>query len=249
MEKFIKLNTTDNGPVLINADAMSTLKTRASFDSIVGNYGSRRQFQFYLPQKVSGSHTPVFFLGTATGHASNKVIDSTANFTSTVQVGDIVENVDTTTQSFVTAIDSDFQLTIHQNGLWSPHVNYKVIKNSILQDTSADFINDGVLQVGDVVSVAGGLSAIIDSMTATTLTLGGYQNNAPTGFAYAQDSSGNNAYNSNLSYAGQSYAVPYMGDYSVEKAIKNAIIKSETNRNVNNLVEVITKSPITSVNI
>ena len=249
MEKFIKINTTEKGPILVNADAIASVYTMPSYDVVRCNYSSNRRFNLTLPQKASGNTTAVFFLGTATGHASSKVIDSTANFTSTVQVGDIVENVDTTTQSFVTAIDSDFQLTIHQNGLWSPHVNYKVIKNSILQDTSADFINDGVLQVGDVVSVAGGLSAIIDSMTATTLTLGGYQNNAPTGFAYAQDSSGNNAYNSNLSYAGQSYAVPYMGDYSVEKAIKNAIIKSETNRNVNNLVEVITKSPITSVNI
>ena len=246
MEKFIKINTTEKGPILVNADAIASVYTMPSYDVVRCNYSSNRRLNLTLPQKASGNTTAVFFLGTATGHATNKVIDSTANFTSTVQVGDIVENVDTTTQSFVTAIDSDTQLTIHQHGLWSPHVNYKVIRNSILQDTSADFINDGILQVGDIVSVAGGATAIIDSMTATTLTLGGYQdwNGGATGFAYAQDEFGNNAYNSNLTYDGQSYAVSYIGDHSAEKALKDAILKSETNKNINNLVEVITEKPI-----
>lgn len=247
MEKFIKLTTTQNGPILLNADASASVYTLDDFSGIEGQYASNRNWGIASPTKASGQYTPVFFLGTATGHASNKVIDSTANFTSTVQVGDIVENVDTTTQSFVTAIDSDQQLTIHQNGLWSPHVNYKVIKASVLQDTSADFINDGVLQIGDLVSIQGTLGAIIESITATTLTLGGYVNGAATGYAYGQDSSGNNGFNYNLIYAGN-YFSPYVDDYSVEKAFKDAILKSETNTNINNLVEVVTEKPIPYTN-
>ena len=248
MEKFIKINTTDNGPILINADVISSVYTMSGYEAVRFHYSSKRRLNLSLPKKLeNGQHEPLFFLGTATGHASNKVIDSTANFTSTVQVGDTVENVDTTTQSFVTSVDSDTQLTIHQNGLWSPHVNYKVYKNSVIQDTSADFINDGVLQVGDIILLWDNPAAIIDSMTATTLTLGGYYaGSGATGFAYAQDDSGNNAYNSNLTQY-MNYEVPYFGDNSVEKALKDAILKSEKNKNINNLVEVITEKPIPSI--
>ena len=239
MKTFIKINTTQSGPALIDASAISSIFTKTDFQRIRGNYGANRAFEIDLPIKGSGFHTPVEFTGTATGHASNKVIDSTANFTSTVQIGDIVENIDTTTQSFVTAIDSDTQLTINQNGLWSPHVNYKVIKGSVLQDTSADFINDGILQVGDFV-VINNQVGVIDALTATTLTLGQTIDGVPNGQQYGGE------YNYNLIY-GNNWSAPYFNDYSVEKAIKDAITKVQMFEVPNSVVEVITENPIPSI--
>ncbi len=86
-------------------------------------------------------------------------------------------------------------------------------------------------------------------MTATTLTLGGIDwANFPaaSGYAYGQDQNGDNSYNYNLIYS-NSYFSPYKDDYSVEKAFKDAILKSETNTNINNLVEVVTENPIPSI--
>lgn len=237
MKNFIKINTVQGGPALIDPSAIASIETRNYFTKIRGSYSNHRTFELNLPTKASGSHTPVEFTGTATGHALNKVIDSTASFTSTVQIGDIVENIDTTTQSFVTAIDSDTQLTINQNGLWSPHVNYKVIKGSVLQDTSADFINDGVLQVGDIILV-GSTPAVIDALTTTTLTLGAvnFATGVPTGGQFGGE----------WVYAlifSNSWSLPHF-NYSVEKAIKYAINEVQMFDVPNSVVEVITENPL-----
>ena len=241
MKTFIKINTTQNGPTLIDPSVITSIYTKNTWSGIRGSYSNKRYFELNLPVKASGSHTPVEFTGTATGHASNKVIDSTASFTSTVQIGDIVENIDTTTQSFVTAIDSDTQLTINQNGLWSPHVNYKVIKGSVLQDTSADFINDVGLQVGDIILI-GNTKAVVDALTTTTLTLGrvDYNTGVPTGDQFG----GEWVYNLIFS---SSWSLPYF-NYSVEKAIKDAINKVQMFEVPNSVVEVITENPLPSWN-
>ena len=50
--------------------------------------------------------------GTTDGVSANKLVDSTQNFLTTVTVGDVVYNTTDGTYAFVTAIDSDTQLSI-----------------------------------------------------------------------------------------------------------------------------------------
>lgn len=83
MKNFIKINTVQGGPALIDPSAIASIETRNYFTKIRGSYSNHRTFELNLPTKASGSHTPVEFTGTATGHALNKIIDSTASFTST----------------------------------------------------------------------------------------------------------------------------------------------------------------------
>ena len=50
--------------------------------------------------------------GTATGTTTNKLVDSTQNFITTVHIGDKVNNVTDSTTAIITAIDSNTQLTL-----------------------------------------------------------------------------------------------------------------------------------------
>ena len=55
------------------------------------------------------------FTGTSTSLATNKLIDSTANFSGNVTIGDIVINNTTNATAIVTVIDSNTQLTLDAN--------------------------------------------------------------------------------------------------------------------------------------
>lgn len=50
--------------------------------------------------------------GTTDGTTTNKLVDSSQNFTSTVSVGDLIHNTTDSTFAYVTAIDSNTQLSI-----------------------------------------------------------------------------------------------------------------------------------------
>lgn len=50
--------------------------------------------------------------GTTTATTTNKLVDSTQNFTSTVRVGDLVSNTTDSTTAIVTAVDSDTTLSL-----------------------------------------------------------------------------------------------------------------------------------------
>jgi hypothetical protein len=50
--------------------------------------------------------------GTATGTTTNKLVDSTQNFITTVHIGDKVNNITDSTTAIITAIDSNTQLTL-----------------------------------------------------------------------------------------------------------------------------------------
>ena len=50
--------------------------------------------------------------GTATGTTTNKLVDSTQNFITTVHIGDKINNVTDSTTAIITAIDSNTQLTL-----------------------------------------------------------------------------------------------------------------------------------------
>jgi len=53
--------------------------------------------------------------GAASSTATDKLIDSTASFNTTAEVGDLVTNIFTNEFAFVSAIDSDTQLTLTDN--------------------------------------------------------------------------------------------------------------------------------------
>jgi hypothetical protein len=57
---------------------------------------------------------------TTTGFSSNKLIDSGQTFTKTVSVGDSVTNTSTSTNTTITAIDSNTQLSVRDNIFTSP---------------------------------------------------------------------------------------------------------------------------------
>ena len=65
------------------------------------------------------------FSSKATGTTSNKLVDSEGAFTSTVKVGDIVYNYTDGTSAFVSAIDSDTQLSLSVDIMASNEV-YKI---------------------------------------------------------------------------------------------------------------------------
>jgi hypothetical protein len=50
--------------------------------------------------------------GTATGTTTNKLVDSTQNFITTVHIGDKINNITDSTTAIITAIDSNTQLTL-----------------------------------------------------------------------------------------------------------------------------------------
>ena len=84
--------------------------------------------------------------GTATGTATNKLIDSSASFTSTVSVGDIV--VETQSEQFanVTAIDSDTQLTLDDNLIQSGggYTIYRKAYYSLLATEGYGYFEEGI---------------------------------------------------------------------------------------------------------
>lgn len=93
--------------------------------------------------------------GTNTSTATNKLIDSGANFLSTVTplpviVGDVVYNTSTPGNAAVTAVDSATQLAFGSNIFASDPQNYLVVRQNSLVDDEIDFVAKGV-QVGDIV--------------------------------------------------------------------------------------------------
>lgn len=75
--------------------------------------------------------------GTQTGSAqTNKLNDSSANFTSTVSLGDRVKNVTTGTYATVTAINSNTQLTLNADRFQSTSQNYEVQLSTLWESDS-----------------------------------------------------------------------------------------------------------------
>ena len=68
--------------------------------------------------------------GTATSTTANKLVDSSATFTSTVSEGDRVKNVTDTTFATVTSVDSNTQLTINQD-IFASGESYQVLLSPI----------------------------------------------------------------------------------------------------------------------
>ena len=73
--------------------------------------------------------------GTATSTTANKLVDSSATFTSTVSEGDRVKNVTDTTFATVTSVDSNTQLTINQD-IFASGESYQVLLSPIWESDS-----------------------------------------------------------------------------------------------------------------
>jgi len=90
--------------------------------------------------------------GSASSVATNKLIDSTATFTATVQVGDLVTNVFTNNIVHVTAIDSDTQLSLSQDIFTSNDV-YKIESDYLRVDMFEDesvVVTESLVNVRDI---------------------------------------------------------------------------------------------------
>ena len=73
--------------------------------------------------------------GTATSTTSNKLVDSSATFTSTVSEGDRVKNVTDTSFATVTSVDSNTELTLNQD-IFTSGETYQVLLSPIWENDS-----------------------------------------------------------------------------------------------------------------
>ena len=73
--------------------------------------------------------------GTASSTTSNKLVDSSATFTSSVSEGDRVRNVTDTTFATITSVDSNTQLTINQD-IFVSGESYQVLLSPIWENDS-----------------------------------------------------------------------------------------------------------------
>jgi len=93
--------------------------------------------------------------GTNTGTATNKLVDSGANFELNVEplpvlVGDRVYNTTTPANALVTAVDSATQLAFGSNIFQANPENYLIVRPDALIDEEVNFVTKGV-KVGDIV--------------------------------------------------------------------------------------------------
>ena len=138
------------------------------------------------PFLQQGASTNV--VGTTTGGDSGTVlIDSTATFqTHVVKAGDTVSNVTDTSTATVVSVDSEIQLTTTAltgggDNTWQTSDAYRVTSTTLLKDTAATFVTNGV-EVGHYVILNAGAStpgayakitAVISETTLTTQVLTG----------------------------------------------------------------------------
>lgn len=73
---------------------------------------------------------------------TNKLIDSTQDFTTTVKIGDVVKNTTDTTQAIVTSVDSDTQLTL-DGDIMETGENYNIENNDRLTEILYGYSADG----------------------------------------------------------------------------------------------------------
>jgi hypothetical protein len=95
--------------------------------------------------------------GSSKSFATNKLIDSQAEFTQTVEVNDIVTNLRTNEVAKITAIDSDTQLSLSDDIFVSPNYDiYRIESDYFRADLFEDesvVITDSLLNVKDIKKV------------------------------------------------------------------------------------------------
>ena len=94
--------------------------------------------------------------GSVSSLATNKLIDTTAQFTIFAEVGDIVTNLSTNLTASITAIDSDTQVTLNDNIFSSGFPQYLLTSDYFRADLFKDesvSITDSILNVKDISKV------------------------------------------------------------------------------------------------
>src|SRR6056300_320872 len=94
--------------------------------------------------------------GAVNSTAVNKLIDSTAKFTETIEIGDLVTNLKTDSTATVTAIDSDTQLTLSIDIFTTTQEPYRITSDYFRADMFQDesvVITDSLLNVRDIKKV------------------------------------------------------------------------------------------------
>ena len=112
--------------------------------------------------------------GTTTSASANKLIQTGQNFQTTVVVGMIVKNTTDSTYAYVTAVDSDTQLTINADIMGSTE-NFTIYKTRALPDGWVEC--DGSV-LSDAESIFNG--ATLENIN-NSVYIRGYATNAATG--------------------------------------------------------------------
>jgi hypothetical protein len=90
--------------------------------------------------------------GTASATTTNKLVDSSATFTTLIKVGDVVENTTDNTTAKITVIDSATQVTLDNNIMTSGET-YRIytdyVKMDLFNDESVS-ISDSIQDVRDI---------------------------------------------------------------------------------------------------
>ena len=116
------------------------------------------------------------FASTTTGANSNTVvIDSGAKFsTNNIKAGDSVSNVTAAFTATVVTVDSDIQLTVTNAGTFTTGNSYRLTSTTVLEDTAATFVTNGV-EAGHYVilnagaSTAGAYAVVTEVVSETVL--------------------------------------------------------------------------------
>ena len=94
--------------------------------------------------------------GAVNSITTNKLIDGTAEFTETAEIGDLVTNQKTNETARITAIDSDIQLTLSDDIFTTAQEPYRITSDYFRADLFKDesvVITDSLLNVRDVAKV------------------------------------------------------------------------------------------------
>ena len=94
--------------------------------------------------------------GAVNSITTNKLIDGTAEFTETAEIGDLVTNQETNETARITAIDSDTQLTLSDDIFTTAQEPYRITSDYFRADLFKDesvVITDSLLNVRDVAKV------------------------------------------------------------------------------------------------
>jgi hypothetical protein len=108
------------------------------------------------------------FQGTSTGVATNKLIDSSATFTSTVNIGDKVVCVPDSTDAFVTVIDSNTQLTLSADIMDTSEI-YRIGQATYIGNLPSDCNTQGTTFVLNTSNYTGGTFPTPSAPTVTVL--------------------------------------------------------------------------------
>jgi len=247
IDKFIKINTANAGPILINAtDVYSVINTGSNVQI---NTSNNHRYTIESVPFANGTHSILQLTsGTTTADGTGsyppQLIDSSASFDSIgILPGDKITNQATPPQQLdnLSSYDQLSNIIVSPTTLQTQNiglgagVDYAIYSSNKINDPSADFVSLGV-QVGWTLAVTDGytntINCSITEVTTNTLTIetnGGYlaQWNEQILFDRANDPS---------NYNPITYSIYSPSDYSLQTAI-NAAIADVVNNTTSHVVE------------